>query len=58
MWLKQRYPLIRYSGTDISAEMIAQAREMNPDGAFNVHSFVDNDFGAFDIVLVSQVMES
>ncbi len=51
------FPEIDYFGTDVSAAMIAAAREFYPEGGFRACAFEDNDFGAFPLVLVGQVME-
>ncbi len=51
---------ISYFGTDSSAAMIAEARKLCQVGTFAVCEFDNNgfnDFGAFNIVLVSQVLE-
>ncbi len=51
--LSRFHPSIRYYGTDFSPAMIAETRGID----FNVCAFEDNDFGSYDIVLLSQVME-
>lgn len=59
--LKRHYPLLFYVGTDASAAMIEEALDLHRHedlrGAFDVRAFAENRFDAFDIVLVSQVME-
>jgi len=52
------YPGIHYHGTDVSAAMIAEAKQLAPLGRFRVCEFNDNEFGTFDIVLISQVVET
>jgi SAM-dependent methyltransferase len=54
---ERRYPGIVYRGTDASEAMIAQARLLAPLGTFARKDFFENDFGVYDIVLVSQVIE-
>lgn len=54
---ERNYPGIQYHGTDASLEMIRQARMLAPLGRFEISDFFANDFGGYDIVLVSQVIE-
>lgn len=51
------YPGIHYHGTDASAAMISEAKQLAPLGMFRVCEFRDNEFGTFDTVLLSQVVE-
>lgn len=51
------YPGIRYHGTDVSPAMIDQARQLAPMTMFSVCDFKDNNFDAYDIILVGQVIE-
>lgn len=56
--LCERYfPGVRYYGSDAYEPMIARARLLAPLGGFSVCEFTDNAFGAYDIVLISQVVE-
>jgi len=54
---ERRYPGIQYTGTDASAAMIEQARQLAPLSDFEVCDFFQNDFELYNIVLVSQVIE-
>lgn len=56
--LCERYfPGVYYYGSDAYAPMIERAELLAPLGGFSVCEFADNAFGAFDIVLISQVVE-
>ena len=52
------YPGLLYHGSDVYEPMIERARLLAPLGRFSVCPFEDNDFGAYDIVLISQVVET
>jgi 2-polyprenyl-3-methyl-5-hydroxy-6-metoxy-1,4-benzoquinol methylase len=57
--LCERYwPGVLYYGSDAFEPMIARARLLAPLGGFSVCPFGDNAFGAYDIVLISQVVET
>ena len=51
------YPHLQYYGTDASAAMIEQARQLAPLGFLWVLEFRENHPENFDIVLASQVIE-
>lgn len=53
--LKNAAPFLFYTGTDFSPYMI-QAR-LDRDADLRVAEFMDNDFHAYDVVLLSQAME-
>ena len=57
--LCERYwPGVLYYGSDAYEPMIDRARLLAPLGGFSVCEFEDNAFGAYDIVLISQVIET
>ena len=57
--LCERYwPGVLYYGSDAYEPMIDRARLLAPLGGFSVCPFEDNAFGAYDIVLISQVVET
>lgn len=51
------FPKVRYTGTDLSREMVLRARVLLSDGTVQVKTFYENDFGQYDVVLAGQVME-
>lgn len=53
--LKRLAPRVRYTGTDLSPSMI-EAR-IDPEANLHVAEFMENDFHAYDVVLLSQAME-
>ena len=57
LFCEKHYPQWDYCGTDYSPAMIERARGLVPLGSFKTCSFFDNTFKAYDVVLVSQVME-
>ena len=53
----QHYSGLAYTGTDASEFMVCRAEQLYPKGKFEVREFNQNDFGAYDIALVSSVLE-
>lgn len=53
--VKGAAPFLHYTGTDLSPYMV-EAR-LDPDADLRVAEFLENDFGAYDVVLLSQVLE-
>ncbi len=51
------FPEVAYTGTDASTYMIRHAKKLFPKGTFEVKPLEKNDFGNYDIVLVSAVLE-
>lgn len=53
----QEWPDLNYTGTDASEHMVKIAQEMVPTGKFECREFFNHDFGAYDVVFASGVME-
>jgi SAM-dependent methyltransferase len=57
--LCERYfPGVRYYGNDAYEPMIGRAKLLAPLGGFAVCPFIESSFAAYDIVLISQVVET
>ena len=55
---ERNHPRVAYTGTDASAAIIAEARQLAPLAKFDVRDFSDNDFEDYDIVMASQCVET
>lgn len=54
---QQKWGHIRYTGTDVSQYMIKQAKTLAPLAFFERCEFLENNFGGFDVCLVSSTIE-